>query len=154
MLILVEALVPGLTAISKHSGGWHRHAPFMAVRHVLQPDEPLAVEESRQTRPPRCSRSRMRPQAHPSAKRRCLRRRPNSARPRLKWRSSRPRQMRGRRRSKIAWTWPPRLPTTRSVRSKTVLQIMAVKKLDRIAENEPPAHTLLAAAALLEALAA
>jgi hypothetical protein len=31
---------------------------------------------------------------------------------------------------------------------------MAVKKLDRIAENEPPAHTLLAAAALLEALAA
>jgi hypothetical protein len=46
MLILIKALVPRLTAISGSTRtDGVEIAPYMAVRHVLEPDEPPSLEE-------------------------------------------------------------------------------------------------------------
>ena len=145
MLILLKSLVPKLTAISGHArSDGIDVAPYMAVRHVLAPEPSSSSDPPPPDAAPEAPTSVVEKPAAPADFSALL--------------------------AEMAALPPPPDPEVQAIedrldladamaddphsdRTKRLLEIMAVKELDRIAENTPAVRTMFAAATLSSALA-
>jgi hypothetical protein len=152
MLVLLKALVPKVVDVAGYTRGGAAVKPHTAIRHVSEPEPaeaepetaPAAVDDQPAAEPPSALEAEPPGQAEPDAA---------GAFSALL--------------AEMAALSPPADPEIAAIedridladamaedphsdRTKRLLQIMAVKELDRLAEDVPAARTLLAAAALRE----